>query len=214
MLRSRSDLPFGLIILATCSVLLGIGATACGDSSSSEKSPGEKPAPTSGTKPKSKALPNSNGPTGNDSPVPVTTPGLVGIPVVSGSVSGSVKVSHILGDGHIECMSSTRSVSAAGCKIVKPELAPQQEQPKRFRVKSSFGCNSSSMYLALSAGNGRMILPITQGKFDAVFTEELVLEGLGPLMVVVPDPKTLERSMFYKDKCFLELTLMSIEDAN
>jgi hypothetical protein len=202
MLRSSVQRPIRLIVLYTCAAVLAVSTSSCGDSSRSGKSPNEKPTPSGSAKLAPIASPTPKKPSEGN-----TVRGTVSSPVVS----GSEKTPYAWADGRIECTLNSGS-STAGCKIVKPEIAPQQEQRKRFLFESKFGCNAGPLYLALWAGDGRMVLPLNQGKSDSAIVEELVLEGPGPVMLQVLDQKNFDRAIIKRDNCFLSINLKSIED--
>jgi len=203
MLSSRIHMPLSQTVLLTLAAL-AVSTAACGTSSPSEKAPNENPVPEGTARPAPKASPTPKGST-EDNPI-------LG-PIASPVLSGTEAPPYVWADGRIACTLNSGS-SAAGCKIVEPEIAPQQERRKRFLVESKFGCNAGPLYLALSAGDGEMVLPLKQGKFDSALEEEVVIEGPGPVMLKALDQNRFDGAIIKREKCFLSVNLKSTIDVD
>jgi hypothetical protein len=168
--------------------LLALGFSACGDSSSSDKSP--KKAPTSSEAPKA-------------TPTPKVQP-----PVVQPTAKEYETV-FLDKEERIKC--ELINNGASRCVIANPELIPVQDERKIFRLAVSFGCKTRPLHLVLSAGDGELVLPLKQDPSGSSLTREMAIEGPGPLQLRTLDSNALYRSSIVIETCPISINVIAIE---
>jgi hypothetical protein len=168
--------------------LLAFGLSACGGSSSSNKSPAK--APASSEAPKAKPTPKIQ--------PPVAQPTLEEYETV-----------HLDKEERVTCKLIDNSVVL--CNIIKPEIAPLQDSRKLFRLKVQMGCSTRPLQFVLSAGDSELVLPLKQDAFGSADTRELTIEGPGPLQLKTLDPNALSSTRIARDKCQLSISLVDIK---